>query len=144
MTQVPWLLLAFIVAVTATYALSRLAERFGRRMGVLDLPRAGELQRAIVPRTGGYAMLGGLWLALAVGYLLRGYFLIDPELGIEWNPADDLRILGLVLGSFCIVPLAVLDDRRRLGPWPQLLGQVLIACIPVAFGLRVSSIAQPF
>jgi UDP-GlcNAc:undecaprenyl-phosphate GlcNAc-1-phosphate transferase len=52
--------------------------------------------------------------------------------------------VGLVLGSVCIVPLAMLDDRRRLGPLPQLVGQLLIACVPVAFGLRVSSIAQPF
>ncbi len=139
-----WLGVAFLVATAATYALAVLTERFGRRLGVLDVPRAGEVQRWAVPRTGGYAMLGGLWLALLVGYLLRGQLLVDPELGPEWNPADDLRILGLVLGSLCIVPLAVLDDRRRLGPWPQLLGQVFIAAIPVLCGLRVSSIAQPF
>src|SRR3954465_10093125 len=113
-------------------------------MGVLDLPRAGEVQRWAVPRTGGYAMLGGLWLALLVGYVLRGQLLVDADLGPDWNPADDLRILGLVIGSLCIVPLAVLDDRHRLGPWPQLVGQVLIAAVPVAFGLRVSTIAQPF
>jgi UDP-GlcNAc:undecaprenyl-phosphate/decaprenyl-phosphate GlcNAc-1-phosphate transferase len=141
---VPWLTVAFLVAVFATYLLARVAERFGRRLGVVDVPRAGELQRRVVPRTGGYAMLGGLWLALLVAYVLRASFLVDPDVGPEWNPADDLRIFGLVLGSFCIVPLALLDDRRRLGPWPQLVGQVMIACIPVAFGLRVSSIAQPF
>ena len=89
-------------------------------------------------------MLGGLWLALLVAYVLRSQFLVDPDIGPEWNTSDDLRILGLVLGSMCIVPLAVLDDRRRLGPLPQLVGQVLIAAVPVAFGLRVSSIAQPF
>jgi UDP-N-acetylmuramyl pentapeptide phosphotransferase/UDP-N-acetylglucosamine-1-phosphate transferase len=89
-------------------------------------------------------MLGGLWLALLVAYLLRDRFLIDPELGPEWNPLDDLRVLGLLLGSLCIVPLAILDDRRRLGPLPQLIGQFFIAAVPVAFGLRVSSIAQPF
>jgi UDP-N-acetylmuramyl pentapeptide phosphotransferase/UDP-N-acetylglucosamine-1-phosphate transferase len=127
-----------------TFGLASLAERFGRRMGVLDVPRPGEVQRRVVPRTGGYAMLGGLWLALAVGYAFRGVLLVDPDLGPAWNAADDLRILGLVLGSVCIVPLALLDDRRRLGPGPQLLGQVAIACIPVALGLRVSSIAQPF
>src|SRR5919199_1867512 len=103
MSPVPWLALAFALAAGATYAVARLAERFGRRM-----------------------------------------FLVDPELGPEWNPADDLRVVGLVLGSVCIVPLAILDDRRRLGPWPQLLGQVLIACVPVLFGLRVSSVAHPF
>src|SRR4029077_19395287 len=64
--------------------------------------------------------------------------------GREWNPPDDLRILGLVLGSLCIVPLAVLDDRRRLGPLPQLAGQLLIAAVPVALAFRVSGIAHPF
>jgi UDP-GlcNAc:undecaprenyl-phosphate/decaprenyl-phosphate GlcNAc-1-phosphate transferase len=141
---VPWLGLAFAIAAATTFVLARGAERLGRRMGVLDMPRPGEVQRWSVPRTGGYAMLGGLWLALLVGYLLRDRFLIDPELGPVWNPADDMRVLGLVLGSVCIVPLAVLDDRRRLGAVPQLIGQLLIAAVPVVFGLRVSSIAQPF
>lgn len=141
---VVWLAIAFVVAASTTYALAVLTERFGRSLGVIDIPRAGEVQRKTVPRTGGYAMLGGLWLALLVGYVLRGRLLVDPDLGPEWNPADDLRMLGLVLGSLCIVPLAVLDDRRRLGPWPQLVGQVLIGAVPVVFGLRVSSIAQPF
>jgi UDP-GlcNAc:undecaprenyl-phosphate/decaprenyl-phosphate GlcNAc-1-phosphate transferase len=139
-----WLGVAFVVATATTYGLAVLTERFGRRMGVMDVPRAGEVQQSSVPRTGGYAMLGGLWLALLVAYVLRATLLVDPQLGQEWNPADDLRILGLVLGSVCIVPLAVLDDRRRLGPWPQLLGQIVIAAVPVAFGLRVNSIAQPF
>jgi UDP-GlcNAc:undecaprenyl-phosphate GlcNAc-1-phosphate transferase len=141
---VAWLGLAFAVAAVTTYLLARVAERFGRRLGVLDVPRPGEVQRLTVPRTGGYAMLGGLWLALGIAYLLRDRFLIDPDLGPWWNPADDLRVVGLVLGSICIVPLAMLDDRRRLGPLPQLAGQLLIAAVPVAFGLRVNSVAQPF
>jgi UDP-GlcNAc:undecaprenyl-phosphate/decaprenyl-phosphate GlcNAc-1-phosphate transferase len=142
--QILWLGLAFVIAAATTYGLAKAAERLGRRMGVLDEPRPGEVQRWSVPRTGGYAMLGGLWLALLVGYLLRDRFLIDPELGPEWNPVDDLRVVGLLLGSLCIVPLAILDDRRRLGPLPQLMGQILIAAVPVAFGLRVSNVAQPF
>jgi UDP-GlcNAc:undecaprenyl-phosphate/decaprenyl-phosphate GlcNAc-1-phosphate transferase len=141
---VPWLLLAFAVAAGATFGVAVVAERYGRRLGVLDVPRPGEVQRWTVPRTGGYAMLVGLWLALLVGYLLRSRFLVDPDVGPVWNPDDDMRVLGLVLGSVCIVPLAILDDRRRLAPLPQLVGQLLIACVPVAFGLRVNSIAQPF
>jgi UDP-N-acetylmuramyl pentapeptide phosphotransferase/UDP-N-acetylglucosamine-1-phosphate transferase len=144
MNPIPWLAIAFVVAAATTFVLARLAERFGRRLGVLDRPRPGEVQRWAVPRTGGYAMLIGLWFALLIGYLLRDRFLIDPDLGPVWNPADDLRVLGLVLGTLCMVPLAMLDDRRRLGPVPQLIGQVVIALIPVAFGLRVSSVAQPF
>ena len=144
MSPTAWLLLGFLVAGITTFVLARVAERFGRQLGVLDKPRPGEVQRRTVPRTGGYAMLLGLWAALLVGYILRTRFLVDPEVGPEWNPADDLRVVGLVLGSVCIVPLAMLDDRRRLGPLPQLIGQLIIAAIPVAFGLRVSSVAQPF
>jgi UDP-GlcNAc:undecaprenyl-phosphate GlcNAc-1-phosphate transferase len=140
----PWLGMAFVVAAVTTYVLAFLSERLGHRLNVLDKPRPGEVQRRVVPRTGGYAMLVGLWLALLLAYLLRDHFLVDPEVGTDWNPADDLRILGLVLGSICIVPLAILDDRRRLGPMPQFIGQVVIAAIPVLMGLRVSSIAQPF
>lgn len=144
MNPIPWLVGVFAIATITTYVLAAQAERLGSRMGVLDAPRPGELQKRIVPRTGGYAMLIGLWLALLIAYLLRDRFLVDPTVGPEWNPADDLRIVGLVLGSLCIVPLAMLDDRRRLGPIPQLLGQIVIAAIPVAFGLRLTSIAQPF
>ncbi|HEX8968150.1 MAG TPA: MraY family glycosyltransferase [Chloroflexota bacterium] len=136
--------MAFVVAVAVTMTLAVVAERFGRRMGVVDLPRPGEVQRRSVPRTGGYAMLLGLWASLLVAYVLRARFLTDPELGPGWNPADDLRVLGLVLGSVCIVPLAVLDDRHRLGALPQFAGQLLIAAVPVALGLRVDSVAQPF
>jgi UDP-GlcNAc:undecaprenyl-phosphate/decaprenyl-phosphate GlcNAc-1-phosphate transferase len=143
-SPVPWLVAAFSIAAVTTYLLARLSERHGRRLGVLDFPRPGEVQHSAVPRTGGYAMLGGLWLGLLVAYLLRDRFLVDPEVGPGWNPADDLRMLGLVLGTLCIVPLALLDDRRRLGPLPQLIGQFAIAALPVVFGLRVSSIAQPF
>ncbi len=144
MNPVPWLLLACVVAAATTFGLAILAERFGHRLGLLDVPRPGEVQRSTIPRTGGYAMLGGLWVALLVAYLLRDRFLVDPDLGPVWNPADDLRVLGLVLGTFCIVPLAMLDDRRRLAPLPQLAGQLVIAAVPVLLGLRVNSVAQPF
>ena len=41
-----WLGIAFVVAVATTYALARVAERYGRQLGVLDQPRAGEVQQA--------------------------------------------------------------------------------------------------
>ncbi|MBI2756002.1 MAG: undecaprenyl/decaprenyl-phosphate alpha-N-acetylglucosaminyl 1-phosphate transferase [Chloroflexi bacterium] len=140
----PWLIGAFLAALAATYLLVLMAEHAGERLGVVDAPRPGEVQDRVIPRTGGYAMLGGLWLALALGYAARGWFLSSPGEGADWNAEDDQRMLGIVLGTLAIVPLALLDDRRRLGPWPQLVGQVVVASIPVAFGLRVSSIAQPF
>ncbi|MBV9326585.1 MAG: hypothetical protein JO352_22720, partial [Chloroflexi bacterium] len=55
MNPTPWLLLAFAAAAATTFGLALVAERYGRRLGVLDLPRPGEVQRRSVPRTGGYA-----------------------------------------------------------------------------------------
>jgi UDP-GlcNAc:undecaprenyl-phosphate GlcNAc-1-phosphate transferase len=43
-----------------------------------------------------------------------------------------------------LVGLAYLDDRRRLGALPQLTGQILIAAVPVSFGLWIDSIALPY
>jgi UDP-GlcNAc:undecaprenyl-phosphate GlcNAc-1-phosphate transferase len=60
------------------------------------------------------------------------------------NPGDQLKLLGTMLGCLLIVPLALIDDRRRLGPLPQLLGQLMVATVPVAFGLRLESVASPF
>ena len=131
--------LAAIVAVggAATFALSAAARRLGELLGAIDRPRPGEVQVRSVPRSGGYAMLIGLWLALVVVVVLR------PPMVLS-NPADDHKLLGALIGTLAMVPLAILDDRRRLGPLPQFLGQLAVAAIPVAFGLRMQSIATPF
>ena len=46
MSPIPWLLLAFLAAVATTFGLALVAERYGRRLGVMDLPRPGEVQRS--------------------------------------------------------------------------------------------------
>ena len=51
----------------------------------MDVPRPGEVQRSSVPRTGGYAMLVGLWLALLVG--VRAARLAVPD-----RPRDRARL----------------------------------------------------
>jgi UDP-GlcNAc:undecaprenyl-phosphate GlcNAc-1-phosphate transferase len=132
-----WLLAVALAGWIVTFALTGAAQRLGRLIGAVDQPRAGELQRQAVPRSGGYAMLVGLWLALLLSFALRAA-------AIPSNPGDDLKLLGAVLGTMAILPLAILDDRRRLGPAPQFLGQLGIAAIPVLFGLRMESVASPF
>jgi len=132
-----WVLAVASLGALATYVLVGVAVRRGRALGLVDSPRPGEVQLRAVPRTGGYAILLGLWLAVGLAYFGR------PG-GLEGGEGDDWKLLGVVLGSLAIVPLALLDDRRRLGPLPQLLGQVAIAAIPVLCGLRIGSIASPF
>jgi UDP-GlcNAc:undecaprenyl-phosphate GlcNAc-1-phosphate transferase len=131
-----WLLAVAAVGWLASFWLTGVARQLGHLLGILDRPRPGELQRAVTPRSGGYAMLIGLWLAMMVMALLR-------PTEVHHNPEDDHKLLGALLGTLALLPLALADDRRRLGPLPQLFGQIGVAAIPVAFGLRLGSIATP-
>jgi UDP-GlcNAc:undecaprenyl-phosphate GlcNAc-1-phosphate transferase len=132
-----WASAVAALAFIASYALVGIIVSQAHRAGPFDRPRPGEVQVRSVPRTGGYAMLLALFVAL--GLAVHG----RPD-GLSANPDDEWKFVGVMLGSLAIVPLAWLDDRRRLGALPQFVGHVIIACIPIAFGLRLGSIASPF
>ena len=127
------LLVVFAVAWSGAYLLTFGARALGTRAGVVDRPRPGEVQSRVLPRTGGYAIFLAFLAATIVGALL-----------VPRSEQESWRLLGVLLGAAAILPLAILDDRRRLGPLPQLLGQIAIAAIPIAFGIVVDSIATPF
>lgn len=133
----PWFAVIGLLAMVGAAGLVLAAERAGHRLGFVDRPRKGEVQHRALPRTGGYGVLMAFWLAIGVS------FLIAPS-DLERLPADNVRLFGVLLGSLALLPLAIVDDRRRLGPWPQLLGQIVAATIPTFFGLRMDELATPF
>lgn len=137
MTIEVWYGLVLVAAAVAAVPLVLGAERIGRARGIVDVPRGGELQARPVPRTGGYGLFLAFWIAMLLS------FMVVPE-GLERLPADNRRLLGLFLGSALLLPVALWDDLRRLGPWPQLAGQVLVAMVPALFGLRIEELATPF
>src|SRR5712692_9873372 len=132
-----WLLGVFVVAVVGAYALTGLTARYGYRLGLLDYPRPNELQEAVVARTGGYGICAAFLLAVGVS-------LLAPLPELQRSPADALRLAGMLLGLVPLLLLAYLDDWRRLGALPQLVGQLAIAAVPVSFGLWIDSIALPY
>ena len=123
----------FGVALAASLVLTPLAARWSWRVGLVDWPRAGEVQREAIPRAGGHA----IYLAFVLAVLLS--LALAPRDGGELR-----RIAGLLLGVVVLVPFAVWDDFKRLGPLPQLLAQLLVALVPVLFGVTMSSISNPF
>jgi len=131
-----WLCSVFLAAAVTAAALVLAAERVGVSLGIVDHPREGEVQQRDLPRTGGYGVLLAFWLAILLSFLL-----VPGEL--ERLPADNVRLLGVFIGSLALIPIAIADDVRRLGPGPQLFGQVVAAAIPTLFGLRMDEIATP-
>src|SRR3954447_10624185 len=132
-----WLILVAALAFVGSLTLTRLARDHGWRLGLVDSPRANEVQQREIPRTGGYAMLASFWAAVVLSIVLR-------PASVDAPPRDDWTTIGMLIGAALIVPLALLDDRKRLGPGPQFAGQVVIAAVPVLFGLRLGSLASPF
>jgi UDP-GlcNAc:undecaprenyl-phosphate GlcNAc-1-phosphate transferase len=123
----------FAIALAASLALTPLAARWSRAVGLVDLPRRGEVQRRPIPRAGGH----GIYLAFLLA-VVASLWLWPRE------PAELHRIQGLLLGVAVLVPFAVWDDFKRLGALPQLAAQLLVAAVPVAFGITISSISNPF
>ncbi|MBI3970014.1 MAG: undecaprenyl/decaprenyl-phosphate alpha-N-acetylglucosaminyl 1-phosphate transferase [Chloroflexi bacterium] len=129
-----WPMLAtFATALAASSVLTPLAARWSRAVGLVDVPRSGEVQRLPIPRAGGH----GIYLAFCVAVVLS--LLVAPRV-----PEEMHRTIGLLAGVAVLVPCAMWDDFKRLGALPQLLAQLLIAAVPVAFGITISSISNPF
>ena len=79
--------------------------RHGGSLGMVDVPRAGEVQVRAVPRNGGYGMLVAIWLAVGLAVFAR-----PAEL--QAAPGDDWKLVGVLLGSLLIVPLAIRGRRQ--------------------------------
>lgn len=120
---------AFIAAVVTVPA----AGRLGKRLGIVDRPRRGEVQAFELPRTGGYAMICALLAGILVSLWL-----------VPRQPDEYIRLWGLGIGTLMLLPLAVVDDYHRLAPFPQLVWQILVALVTVSFGITFDSVAGPF
>lgn len=127
------MVLVFAIAWLGTFLFTFVARRLGERSGIVDQPRPGEVQTRVLPRTGGYALFSAFIMAILVGAVL-----------IPRSEQESWRLLGVLLGLVVLLPLAILDDRRRLGPIPQLVGQIAIAAVPITFGIVVDNIATPY
>jgi UDP-GlcNAc:undecaprenyl-phosphate/decaprenyl-phosphate GlcNAc-1-phosphate transferase len=130
-----WLGMAavFGAALLSAYILTPLAERICWHYGLVDQPRKGELQVRPAARAGGYAIVGAFLIALAVSLLL-----------FPRDFAEYVRLAGFLLGVALIIPLALVDDFKRLNPGAQGIGQLAIAVPPVIFGIVIDSIVGPF
>lgn len=127
------MLVALLVSVLGVLLLTPVAGWAGRRIGLVDQPRSGELQRTAIPRSGGYALLTAFLIASAA------------SLPLVQHSGDELtRVTGLIVGIVLVLPIAIIDDLKRLGPMPQLVGQIGLAFVAMSFGLIIRSVANPF
>ena len=128
-------LLAFLLAL----ALTPLAGRVGRRMGLLDLPGGRRGHRGPVPRTGGMALYAAFTLTLLVALLLPAGWLPAST-----DPKEATRLAGLLLGSSFAFLMGLADDRWELSWRGQLLAQLGAAAIAIATLIFIERVNNPF
>ena len=112
------------------------------RYEICDYPGERKLQKVPVPLLGGVAIVLAFGLTIVANAILLRY---AGVLGFSWLEehvlsffgGDSLvKLLGLGLGGVAVFLLGLLDDLNTLTPERKLLGQILCAAIPVAFGIR--------
>ena len=125
--------LAFLVAMVVAVAVTPAVIFFAEKTGALDAPDARKVHKKPVPRIGGV----GIYIAFMVAMLS---FMTYGELSDEVLT----ELAGLMTGGSLIVLLGLIDDYKNLPAKVKLLGQIVCACVLVAFDVRIDFITDPF
>jgi UDP-GlcNAc:undecaprenyl-phosphate GlcNAc-1-phosphate transferase len=131
---------ALVAALTA--GIGTLAMRaIARKFNIADHPSERRINTKPVPRAGGLAVAGAFAL---IGTLL---VIFSAQLGLSAGSGSaELTSAGaaaLLLGTVIAGVIGLFDDRYDLRARWQIIGQFLIALIPIAFGLRIAFISNP-
>ncbi len=136
----PILLAGFVAAALIAVGLTPAIGGFVRRRGIIDRPDPRRVHARPLPRGGGvavvlaFAAIGGLIVVLGAGL---------PAFG-RARPIPTMALLGLFGGGLVAAAIGALDDLLDLRARWQMLGQLAVAALAMAFGIVVTFIDNPF
>ncbi len=117
--------LALIVAMAISFAMTPVAKSFAQKVGAIDVPKdARRVHDHPIPRMGGLAIFLG--------------FVLSVVLFAEISP----QIQGLLLGAVIVVVVGVIDDIVQLGAIAKLAFQILAALIAVYYGIVIDIVSS--
>lgn len=132
---------AFLGALLTSLLALPLWRKWCLRANLVDDPGHRKIHDTPVPLAGGFAVLTGILLPLAVGAVLLKLGLVKiPAAALIVHGLDRraLELAVLAAGALAITILGVLDDRHELKPLPKFIGQVLIAIAVAAACKRIT------
>jgi len=139
----------YVLAVLSSFIITRLSGFFWRkwclRTGLVDEPGQRKIHSEPLPLAGGLAVMTGLLIPA----LFASLFLV-----LQGNPGDTgssatlllqhglsvrmVPLAGIFLGAIGILIVGWLDDMHELRPRIKFLGQLLIAALVAASGIRIT------
>ncbi|BCS35508.1 putative undecaprenyl-phosphate N-acetylglucosaminyl 1-phosphate transferase [Luteitalea sp. TBR-22] len=125
-------LLAFLVALAVSAAITPLVERTAVRVDILDRPGGRKLHASPVPR------VGGVGVALGLAAALGACVMFDAHAGIGTAGLEGL--LPTISGALLIFAVGLWDDIDPLSPALKLVAQVAAAAIVVGAGIGITRV----
>lgn len=120
------LIFSFVAALILTYPVKKIVSLWG----LIDDPKTHKHEKVIhkkpIPRGGGLA----IYLSFVFSALL-------------FLPLDK-HLLGILLGATLLIITGILDDKYNLNPYFRLVIQFISAAIPIAAGIGISFMTNPF
>ncbi|OGM29316.1 hypothetical protein A2801_02220 [Candidatus Woesebacteria bacterium RIFCSPHIGHO2_01_FULL_41_10] len=120
---------ALISAVIA-FAVTPFVIRFAWKIGIIDDPKKNKHPKVLhtkpTPRGGG--------LAISIAIIL---------VSILFLPIDK-HLRGILVGVLILSLVGILDDKYNLNPYIRLIVQFLAASAPIAAGIGIAFVSNPF
>ncbi|MGE5328173.1 MAG: glycosyltransferase family 4 protein [Deltaproteobacteria bacterium] len=130
-------ILPFAIAFTVAFFTTPLVRKLAFKIGAVDVPK-DERRMHNKP----LARLGGL--AIFIGFIVSILYIIIVNYIDTGITKLDSRFEGLLIGSFIIICIGIIDDARTLKPWVKMIFQVIAALIVVLSGITIEEITNPF
>ncbi|MGC8634326.1 MAG: glycosyltransferase family 4 protein [Candidatus Limnocylindrales bacterium] len=135
----PLAVAGLVLASLVAFFLTPLAARFATAVGAIDRPGERRVHHAATPRGGGLAVAAAF---LAVGLAVLWYERQEDVVSLSYRP-QAAQVAALFAGAAVAAVLGFVDDRFDLRARWQFLGQLVLAAIALASGMRIGFINNP-
>jgi len=131
-------LLAFLVALIITAAITPFVRRLALKYKILDEPGRDErkIHKKPTPLLGGLAVFIGALATILIYWFGSDY--------LHLGNLEPKQILGLVLGMSALLIGGIIDDMFDLRPWQQIIWPILATLILIGAGIGITEITNPF
>lgn len=136
-TQTSAFIIVFCIAFSITLLLTPLMSVLGRKWGITSKAggrRTTEGDLRGVSKMGGVAIFFGFTIAVIIAQ-----FLPIPR----FDPAEIIRVMGLLLGGTFLFVIAILDDIYEFNAVQLGIGQIFAAAIAVLFQIFIETFNNP-
>ena len=133
-----YLALAAVAAIVALFG-TIVVRHVALALNLADAPNERRINTTPMPRAGGFAV------ALSFTIVGSAVAILASPLGLAGGtPIQTPGIAALLFGVVLAGVIGLADDRFDLRARWQLAGQLVIAAVPILFGVRIAILSNPF